>query len=225
MTKQNNPISYQLERPILFKHLEFVGDVLDVGCNAGANINFLKRNYDNVGFSMGLDYNDTAINVAKETLSIAQVCNFNDLEQLSTILSNKSFNTIIIADVLEHLLYPKQVVEILYSKLKPNGKIIISLPNTGYYATLFHFFRRKWPRNERGIYDKTHIQFFFKRNLQDIVPVSAEYKLINRTFKLVEYKSVFLDKIFIPIIPFIPIIRDFFTFQYILEIRKHSNQS
>lgn len=218
MTEPNNPISYQLERPTLFKNLSFVGDVLDVGCNAGANVNYLKRNYSNVGFTMGLDYNESAIKAAKNIFAQADVCNFNDLEELNAILSSKSFDTIIVADVLEHLLYPAKVVDLLFSKLKPNGKIIISLPNTGYYATLFHFFRRKWPKNDRGIYDKTHIQIFLKRNLQDIVPKNAHFTIVNRTYKLLEYKSVFLDKVFIPIIPFIPVIRDFFTFQYIIEI-------
>ena len=216
----NNPISYQQQRPILFKHLDFVGDVLDVGCNAGANLNYLINNFNNVGFTMGLDYNEEAIAFAKKSLSHAKVCNLNNLVELETLIKNQSFDTIIIADVLEHILYPLDVVKILFSRLKPNGKIIISVPNTGYYTTLINFFLRKWPRNDRGIYDKTHIHFFFKRNLIELLPPNAHFKLINRTFKLVEHKSVFLDKVFIPIIPFIPFIRDFFTFQYIIQITK-----
>lgn len=214
----NNPISYQMERPLLFKHLNFVGDVLDIGCNAGANLNYLQKNFDSVGFTMGLDYNAEAIKHAKKTISSAHVCNLNDLSSLIEILENKTFDTIIIADVLEHVLFPSKIVKILTTKLNPNGRIIISLPNTGYYSTLLYFFLRKWPRNARGIYDKTHIQIFFKRNLSEIVPASYNFKIVNRTFKLLEYKTVLLDKVFIPIAPYLPFIRDFFTFQYIIEI-------
>jgi len=220
--KPNNPISYQLHRPILFKNQNHIGDVLDIGCNAGANLIYLKNNFDTVGDTMGLDYNAEAIQEAQKHLSEARVCNFNDLKELENLLKNKQFDTIIVADVLEHLLYPAEVVEILTNTLKPNGKIIVSLPNTGYYTTLFYFFTRKWPKNTRGIYDKTHIQIFFKRNLGDIVPENASFKIVTRTYKLVEHKSVFLDKVFIPIIPFIPIIKDFFTFQYIIEIKANS---
>lgn len=216
----NNPISYQMARPILFEHLGFVGDVLDIGCNAGANLNYLQENFDTVSSTMGLDYNAEAIKEAKKNLTDAEVCNLNDLTSLKHVLRGKTFDTILIADVLEHILFPTDVVKILVKTLKPKGKIIISLPNTGYYTTLFYFFARKWPRNERGIYDKSHIHLFFKRNLIDVVPPNHQFKIINRTYKLLEHKTVFLDKVFVPIIPYIPIIRDFFTFQYIIEISK-----
>lgn len=216
----NNPKSYQMPRPVLFEKLDFVGDVLDVGCNAGANLRYLLKEFDSTGLTMGLDYNPEAIKEAQLSLSKAEVCDFNNLIELERLLKNRRFDTIIVADVLEHLLYPEAVVSILVKTLNEKGKIIVSLPNTGYYATLFHFFARKWPKNDRGIYDKTHIQIFFKRNLQDVVPIGASFKIIKRTFRLLEYRAVFLDKIFIPIIPFIPILRDFFTFQYIIKITK-----
>jgi len=69
MTEPNNPISYQLERPTLFKHLSFVGDVLDIGCNAGANVNYLKLPVDNVELSFNLPGNPKAVREYIEILA------------------------------------------------------------------------------------------------------------------------------------------------------------
>ena len=52
-----------------------------------------------------------------------------DLNYDSIPLENKSFDVVVAGEVLEHLINPYRIVREFYRILKPNGIIIISVPN------------------------------------------------------------------------------------------------
>ena len=79
------------------------------------------------------------------------------------------FDCIVFADVLEHLRDPWTVVRWGASLLATDGCIVVSVPNVGNLQTFWALLvRRKWPYKPVGIFDRTHLRFFTRRNLPDL---------------------------------------------------------
>ena len=72
--------------------------------------------------------------------------------------------------------------------LNQNGQIVICLPNVRHWSTFYHLYVRGiWPANDRGIFDKTHLHFFARRNiLQLIREAGLEVVLEKRNVRIIE---------------------------------------
>ena len=137
--------------------------ILEVGCANGLTGYELKRR----GIAsevIGIEINHNAAQEAKTRLDYV-VC--GDIEKLSleeSCFTNESFDYIICGDVLEHLKDPWGQLTKLRSLLKPNGHMIISLPNIRYWSALAPLvFRGDWHYTDAGILDRTHLRFFTKK--------------------------------------------------------------
>ncbi|MDZ4149254.1 MAG: class I SAM-dependent methyltransferase [Flavobacteriaceae bacterium] len=152
--------------------------VLDVGCALGTNGAFLleKKIASKV---YGIEYDEEmAIEAGKQNIRVFS----GDLDDESFIQSilkeTLQFDYIIFGDVLEHLYDPLKVLIILKSMLKPDGQIIISLPNISHIELFIQvYIKGSWPKNERGIFDKTHIRWFTTKDGINIVK-SAGLKVV-----------------------------------------------
>ena len=219
----NNPLSYQNARKDVLSLIEKDGIILDVGCNNGSSGNYYKKNINSNATVYGVDYNPEAIQEAKICLDNAEVLNLNDLDSCIKYCSSlNEIDTLIFADVLEHLIDPLGVLNLFSSKISKGGHVIISIPNSGFYLSYINLISGKWPRNERGIYDKTHTTIFLRNNLSELIPNGFELCTLKRNLRLLEgrvYTSRF-DRFILPLIGAIPIIRELFTFQYIIKIEK-----
>lgn len=221
----NNPESYKTGRPDVAKHVVNPTRVLDVGCNEGAVSRFIKHQYPTASF-FGLEWNEEALRQGADVFEKSWQIDLNDLNKVAQYLEGHTFDTIIGADVFEHLQDPLPLVHLLYQKLEPHGKLIISLPHTGHWHVLLHILRLKWPRNPEGVFDKTHLRIYLRKNLeefQDVCPNSS-FQMLDRRMKFLDIinGNLFVKgmnrvvKIFKPI----PYIREFFTFQFIFSIQK-----
>ena len=95
---------------------------------------------------------------------------YGDFEEIYDQLQQGSFDAIICGDVLEHLVDPWKVVEKLTSMLSPGGIIIISTPNARYYEMFLKVFvKGSFEYTDHGLFDKTHLRFFCKKNLKKMV--------------------------------------------------------
>jgi 2-polyprenyl-3-methyl-5-hydroxy-6-metoxy-1,4-benzoquinol methylase len=98
-----------------------VKDVLDFGCGVDGYLH---------SRSQSLQINIDGFEVSSKTLAILreQFPNsiFFDPESFRTV--NKSYDLIILSDVLEHLSNPKQLLDSLKSRLKDGGRIWIQQP-------------------------------------------------------------------------------------------------
>lgn len=72
-----------------------------------------------------------------------------------------SFDYIVCADVLEHLIDPWKVLTELVTYLKPSGRLVVSIPNVRHWSVWFPLILRgRWEYRDVGIMDKTHLRFF-----------------------------------------------------------------
>jgi 2-polyprenyl-3-methyl-5-hydroxy-6-metoxy-1,4-benzoquinol methylase len=79
------------------------------------------------------------------------------------------FDCVVFADVLEHLRDPWAVVRWGDGLLAPGGCIVVSVPNIRHLETFWTLaVRRWWPYKEVGIFDRTHLRFFARRNLPEL---------------------------------------------------------
>ncbi|MGK0488820.1 MAG: 2-polyprenyl-3-methyl-5-hydroxy-6-metoxy-1,4-benzoquinol methylase [Candidatus Endobugula sp.] len=187
-------------------------DVLDVGCATGANGRFLLEN--GIAKSVtGFEFDEAMAESALEFYSEVYIGDL-DVIDIKKSLEGKKFHGIILGDILEHLRSPERVLKDLLAHLEPGGFCIISVPNMQHIEACYNLFvKGVWPKNERGIFDKTHVQMFTRKNLLNLLS-SAELvnTEIHRNFR-------FRDKIGSRFPPVIGGLLKFafpnlFTFQY-----------
>lgn len=94
---------------------------------------------------------------------------------------DKDYDLIICGDVLEHLVNPWKTLTLLKDHLKKGGTIIYSLPNIRYIGALIKIFLLgSFKYEEHGIFDKTHLRFFCKK---DAVELSSDCGLKPKVVK------------------------------------------
>lgn len=217
--------SYQGSRPELLAQLDRPEAVLDVGCNNGAVARAIRERHP-AAKVWGLEINPDALAQALPHLEAGWCADLDNTENLEQLLGELRFDHIIAGDVLEHTVQFQKITGILYQHLKPGGRLIISVPNYGHWHTLWVFFTRKWQRNERGIFDKTHRTVIMRRNLPEFLEdcPQGEFRLLKRNFRFFETKRFWKLNMLVtyglfPLL-LIPYVNDFVTMGYIFSIRK-----
>jgi SAM-dependent methyltransferase len=70
------------------------------------------------------------------------------------------FDAIVYGDVLEHLKDPLTVLRSINRQLKPEGFVVVSVPNSAHAWVRLQMCFGRFNYAERGILDKTHLRFF-----------------------------------------------------------------
>src|SRR6266568_5628114 len=84
-------------------------------------------------------------------------------------LVDNTYDCVVCADVLEHLPDPLSTLKRLRKAAKPDATFIISLPNVAHLAVRTMLLFGRFPKMERGILDKTHLQFFTKDTAKNLL--------------------------------------------------------
>lgn len=130
-------------------------NVLEVGCDCGANLLGIKNNYPNANL-YGLEINASAAKIAG---CVARVC-VGNIEEHQMDFGDVKFDYIIFGDVLEHLRDPEGVLRYCRGFLKDDGKIIASIPNLMHFSVVRDLINGNFTYKDQGLLDRTHIHFF-----------------------------------------------------------------
>lgn len=133
--------------------------MLDVGCGSGATSADLKRRYPATKF-YGVELNPNMAKLAASQLDVVLSCNFEEVDFEGRDIAGNKFNTILFADVLEHMYNPWKALEYSKKLLAKNGKIVASIPNIFNLQVIENLARGDWNYDKYGILDITHIRFF-----------------------------------------------------------------
>jgi 2-polyprenyl-3-methyl-5-hydroxy-6-metoxy-1,4-benzoquinol methylase len=184
--------------------------ILDVGCGAGNFGAFLKES----GFAsevVGLEIDHQAASEAMTKLDEVFCVDLNQTT-INEIFSSsyvKSFDYIICADVLEHLIDPWIVLKDLVGLLGPGGKVVASMPNVRHWTVwLPLIINGSWNYVDAGIMDRTHLRFFTKRNMQELFTSSG--LKINEVRPLIGGRWNLIDKLSLHLL------RDFVAVQWVI---------
>lgn len=106
------------------KGFEKAGTLLDVGSGIGTFMSIAKE----FGWDVnGIEFNKCSVEIAQNRYGLdIQLGSFYNLENY---FKNKKFDLISMNHVFEHILDPKQYIEYMIKFLKPNGCLLISVPN------------------------------------------------------------------------------------------------
>ena len=83
------------------------------------------------------------------------------------------FDLILMADVLEHLGKPGELLEQCKDLLAPEGSIMLCVPNIGHWYPRTRATLGMFDYDQRGILDATHLRFFTRRSIRRLVERSG----------------------------------------------------
>jgi SAM-dependent methyltransferase len=135
--------------------------VLEVGCGSGGNAAWLRRH----GATRIVGIETDAASAARARDVFDEVI----VESVETALDDlhESFDLIVCADVLEHLVDPWAVTAKLAEKTVEGGLLIVSVPNIRHYRALWRIaFGVGFRYEEEGTFDSTHLRFFDRAGLE-----------------------------------------------------------
>lgn len=82
----------------------------------------------------------------------------------------ESYDVVLAGDIIEHLARPDKFLQFIKTKIKPNGKLVLSTPNIACWEIRRDlFFYGQFNYQESGILDKTHLKFFTYHSIQALL--------------------------------------------------------
>jgi 2-polyprenyl-3-methyl-5-hydroxy-6-metoxy-1,4-benzoquinol methylase len=152
--------------------------LLDVGCGRGQ----LAGAARNLGYDVtGIECHPAAFAAARDRTDALCTVDLEDQQTVMAALGDRKFDVILFADVLEHLADPLQVLRFYLGFLKPNGRIVVSLPNIACWDRRLALLFGHFDYSDSGIMDRTHLRFFTFRTARallaeaGIVTLSVEH--------------------------------------------------
>lgn len=137
--------------------------ILELGAGSGMQTQFLAKDRRNE--VVAAEINPASIEKLRKYVDKVYPLDLNAPNWVDSLARETPFDTIIAADVLEHLYDPWTVLRDFRKLLAPDGEIVISLPYAGNSAILGLLYDDNFDYREEGLLDKTHIRFFGLRNI------------------------------------------------------------
>jgi len=173
--------------------------VLDLGCGGGHNGAMLKK--AGAREVVGVERDPGAAREARKRLDRVVECDLGELDPAE--LGDRPFDAILASDVLEHLADAEDVLARAVALLRPGGAVVLSLPNVSNVYVFSQLLLKTWPRRSSGIFDRTHVRWFARRDMVRLLqgaglevlrvePYFTRYRAI-RTASLVLSLYVFRD--------------------------------
>jgi len=135
--------------------------ILDLGCGGGHNGAMLKK--AGAREVVGVEVDMRASEEARTRLDAVVRCDLAHLDPAA--LGEQPFDAVLASDVLEHLVEPDVVLAQALTRLRPGGAVVVSLPNVANVYVFANLLAQRWPRKDSGIFDRTHLRFFAKRDM------------------------------------------------------------
>lgn len=155
---------------------------MDVGCSTGAlGAAFRELKHCKV---VGIDIDPSDIKQAQKNLDRALIMDVNDPK----LQSLGKFDSIIFADVLEHLADPRATLRNIKRMLSKKGKVIFSLPHMAHMSVRLDLLSGVFPYKNVGLLDKTHLHFYDRREVESIF-LDAGYSIERMNPVLSEYPA------------------------------------
>lgn len=128
--ESSNPILRYIEKNRVSKILELASHpgestILDLGCGEGYLLSLIPNAQDVVG----LDISNRALGKAKDYLKSHPQINLLCGDGQILCFKDNSFDIVICSEMIEHVPDPKLVIKEIHRILKPNGILVVSIPD------------------------------------------------------------------------------------------------
>ena len=137
--------------------------ILEIGCSNGAT-GALALAEGKCGRYCGVELFEGPAAVARERLTEVVV---GDVEELELPWPERSFDALVLSEVLEHLRDPWAVLQRLRPLLRPGARVFASTPNVAHREIIVMLLRGRWELRSYGPLDATHLRWFTPASLRD----------------------------------------------------------
>lgn len=135
--------------------------VLDLGCGNGTlAVALHQQGYDVVA----LDASADGIELARQQNPGIRFETCSIYDGSVPGLVGGGYDFVISMEVIEHLYWPRKLLEVGYSSLEIGGRMIITTPYHGYFKNLAISVLDGWDRHFTAGWDGGHIKFFSKNS-------------------------------------------------------------
>lgn len=139
--------------------------VLDVGCADGRFARELRAERV-IGIELDADLARSAAAVCEHVIT----GDVQDPRVLAEAAKRGPYDLVLALDVVEHLAAPEDALRRLAATLSPGGRLLIGVPNLVYYRERVRLLRGRFETSSTGgLYDRTHLSFFSKRELTGLL--------------------------------------------------------
>ena len=186
----------------IFQLIQGNARVLDVGCASGKLAERLRKEKN--CFVAGIEFDRALVEKAEAKCDKFIRADISTLKELP--FPKNSFDYIVFADVLEHLINPDEVLRRFRDYLRDTGFILLSIPNIAYWQIrlrlLFGNFNYDHPLLDGG-----HFRFFTLASSRRLLE-GCGYKIVYLTNRNAHIKL--LGRIW----------KSLFAFQFIIKAQK-----
>jgi 2-polyprenyl-3-methyl-5-hydroxy-6-metoxy-1,4-benzoquinol methylase len=170
------------------------GRVLDIGCSAGLYFEGLKGQFELYGIEMSkidADYTRKRFNAEIKSCDITEAT-----------YPNEYFNVINMTYVIEHLLYPKPVMEKVTTWLKKDGLLLVSSPNWGGIISKIYkeYFRLNDPCQHIILWERNTLEKFIEAHGFRVKKIHFPY-FKTEYFNIYEVKRLFRNTLYQVLLP------------------------
>ncbi len=130
--------------------------ILELGCGAGAT-GVLALSRHKCARYVGIELDERAAELAQGRITEVFMGN---VEHMKLPFAERSFDALIMSEVLEHLLDPWTTVRELAGFLKPGGLVMASVPNISHHRVVRNLLKGRFELQDFGIMDRTHLRWF-----------------------------------------------------------------
>lgn len=159
---ENNPLAWIAGR------VTESSDVLEFGPADGRLTRYLKENK-----GCRIDIVEIDAESGKKAAAYARHAfvgeEEGDIENYRWLSGEDRYDFIIFADVLEHLLHPWEVLKRCKKVIKPEGLILVSIPNIAHNSVIIDLMNDRFTYHPTGLLDNTHIRFFTRESFVQMV--------------------------------------------------------
>ncbi|MBX9598668.1 MAG: class I SAM-dependent methyltransferase, partial [Burkholderiales bacterium] len=149
--------------------------VLEFGPAHGVMTKYMREILNCTVYAVELD-NEAALDAEKYCKEI--IVGSIEVYSWKQAFSDIKFDYVLFADVLEHLYDPWRVLTEVRGFLKPEGRSLISLPNVAHNAIIMNLMRDKFEYKSTGLLDNTHIRFFTRSSIEEMI-INSGYKIVD----------------------------------------------
>lgn len=136
--------------------------VLDVGTASGM---LARRTWTHPLRFFGIEAVPEWAEIASPYYENLWTCSLEDAPEEAL----RGYDAVVLGDVLEHMSAPEEALKHLVDLQPIGSKFIISVPNTANLWVRLNLLVGRFDYTERGILDRTHLRFFTRKTLTDMV--------------------------------------------------------
>ena len=163
-----NAVPYRAHHLLLTESLRTTSvnsEVFEGGVSSG----YFARTLVEAGRTVdGHELDPTAADEARE---VCRTVYEGDLQQFGSaeVPETVAYDLLVFGDTLEHISDPASMLQRLSERLRPGGHLVVSVPNIANWSIRLQLLAGRFRYVDRGIMDSTHVRFYTRRTLVEMV--------------------------------------------------------